>query len=178
MSTELRAVLAPEDVWQEALLHAWRARERFEWRGLKSFRRWILEIAERCIGDAVDRANALKRGGVARTLALRGTASEGSGASRFECALPPLDSTTPSRIAIHREQSLTMSDALASLPEDLREVVRLRLFDELSCDEVAERLAIGVAVVKYRFRKGGTLYREHLNHLLTSRSVLPPSRVD
>lgn len=178
MSMELRAQLAPEDVWQEALLQAWRARERFEWRGPKSFRRWLLEIAERCIWDAVDRAKALKRGGVARTLAIDGSASEGSGESLAERAPPPLDSTTPSRIAIHREQSLTMSEALANLPEEFRDVVRLRLFEELSCEEVAERLQIGVSAVKYRFRRGGTLYRQHLNHLLTSRSVAPPSRLD
>jgi DNA-directed RNA polymerase specialized sigma24 family protein len=35
----------PEDVWHETLLMAWRDRNAFEWRGLSSFRRWLLEIA-------------------------------------------------------------------------------------------------------------------------------------
>lgn len=174
MSTELRAELAPEDVWQEALLRAWRGRERFEWRGLESFRRWLLKIAERCIWDAADRAKAQKRGGGGRALAIGATSSSESAGSPALSSFPLLGSTTPSRIAVHREQSLAMQEALASLSEELREVVRLRLFEELSCEEVAERLRLGVSAVKHRFRKGGALYRERLDHLLSSRR-LPPA---
>ena len=116
MSAELRVELAPDDIWQEALLRAWRGRERFEWRGLASFRRWLLEIAERCIWDAADRVKAQKRAGAARTLPIGAASSSVSN----ERALPLFGSTTPSRIAIHREQSLAMQEALASLPEELR----------------------------------------------------------
>ena len=52
--------------------------------------------------------------------------------------------------------------------------MRLRLFEELSCEEAAERLKLGISAVKHRFRKGGTLYRQRLDHLLSSRR-LPPA---
>lgn len=159
MGVELRAQATPEDIWQEALLRAWRIRERLEWRGLKSFRRWLLEIAEGCIWDAHDRAHAQKRGGGARTLALDAGSSDG-GRSLEDAAL--LQSTTPSRIAVHRERSQVLRAALASLPDDVRDVVRLRLFEDLSSEAVAERLGLGVSAVKHRFRKGGALYRERL----------------
>jgi DNA-directed RNA polymerase specialized sigma24 family protein len=76
-----------------------------------------------------------------------------------------LQSTTPSRIAAHRERSEVLREALASLPDELRDVVRLRLFEDLTCEQVAERLGLGVSAVKHRFRKGGALYRERLAHL-------------
>ena len=44
MSDALKKRMAPEDIWQETLLHAWRDRARFEWRGIKSFRVWLLKI--------------------------------------------------------------------------------------------------------------------------------------
>lgn len=169
MGVELRAQATPEDIWQEALLRAWRIRERLEWRGLKSFRRWLLEIAEGCIWDAHDRAHAQKRGGHAHTVALDvGSSGEWARAPRGDAAL--LQSTTPSRIAAHRERSEILRAALASLPDDVRDVVRLRLFEDLTCEEVAERLSLGVSAVKHRFRKGGALYRERLAHLTSDRS--------
>jgi len=169
MSVELRAQMAPEDIWQEALLRAWRIRHRLEWRGMKSFRRWLLEIAEGCIWDAGDRARARKRGGSARTVALEaGSAGDRSRGPVDDVAL--LRSTTPSRIAAHREGSEIMGAALASLPDDVRDVVRLRLFEDLTCEQVAQRLSLGVSAVKHRFRKGGALYRERLAHVLSQRS--------
>ena len=38
----LLARLAPEDVWQETLLHAWRDRAQCTWQGLPAFRRWLI----------------------------------------------------------------------------------------------------------------------------------------
>lgn len=37
-----------------------------------------------------------------------------------------------------------MHTALASLPDDVREVVHLRLFEELSTQEVGDRLGLAV----------------------------------
>ena len=46
------------------------------------------------------------------------------------------------------------------------EVVRLRLLEERSVDEVARALGIGPSATKHRFRKGAALYQERLSDLL------------
>jgi len=161
----LRSKLTAEDVWQDALLCAWRKRADLEWRGLPSFRRWLLEIAESCIWDEHDRALRLKRGG-GREAAPFSTLQR---ADRSRNEPPVFGSTTPSRLAQAREQAQAMREALASLPDELRDVVRLRIFEERTSDEIATQLSIGVAAVKHRFRKGAVEYRRRLQMLLSTR---------
>jgi DNA-directed RNA polymerase specialized sigma24 family protein len=81
-----------------------------------------------------------------------------------------MQSTTPSRIAMYREQAAAMAAALASLPEDLGEVVRLRLIDQRSMGEIAASLGIGVEAVRHRLRRGAAAYHRRLHQALVSRS--------
>jgi DNA-directed RNA polymerase specialized sigma24 family protein len=71
LGPELRRVLAPEDILQDTLAKAWRARGTVEWQGLPRFRRWLLRIAERCVEDERDRARTRKRGGGRRRVGPR-----------------------------------------------------------------------------------------------------------
>lgn len=167
MGTTLRQRTTPEDVLQEALLHAWRDRAEHEWRGLKSFRNWLLTIADHRIHDLADQAAAQKRGGGSPTLQFSGLPGTHSG----DCPSLPWESTTPSRIAVYREQAEAMRAALADLPEELRDVVRLRLFEQLKVEEIAERLRLGVSAVRHRFRKGAELYQQKLTAELATRSL-------
>ena len=59
-----------------------------------------------------------------------------------------------------------MSKSLEDLPEEVREVVRLRLFEDQEIAEIAEKLSLGESAVRHRFRKGAELYRERLRALL------------
>ena len=63
MSSLLKQRLTPEDVWQETWLQVWKDRKRCEWRGLRSFRRWLLKVVENRIRDAADRETAMRPGG-------------------------------------------------------------------------------------------------------------------
>ena len=168
MSDGLKRSTTPEDIWQETLLHAWRDRERCEWQGPASFRRWLLEIAENRIRDAVDRGGAQKRSGVAVQTA--GSAWRGDGDSAHSSFGGAFASTTPSRSLAHREQAELMRSALAALAPPLREVVQRRLFEEQGLDEIAAAMGLSHAAVKHRLRKGSILYRERLRALLGSRS--------
>lgn len=163
MSALLRSRLAPEDVLQEALLHAWRDRSGFRSQGAGSFRAWLLGIIEHRLRDAADREGALKRGG-------------GNSARRLlSDGVPPavLHSTTPSRFAVYRETVEIMSEALASLPPELGQVVRLRLFEQVPTDQIALRLGVGHAAVRHRLRRGSELYRRAMLARLASRSRTP-----
>ena len=167
MGAALRRRISPEDVFQEALLQAWRDRARHEWRGLKSFRNWLLTIIDHRIHDLAEKAQAQKRGGERVTVAI--SALAGSDSTR--AAPLAWDSTTPSRIATYREQAEAMRAALASLPDDVQEVVRLRIFEQLSVEEIAGRLSLGVAAVRYRTPQGAELYQRRLVAELATRSL-------
>ena len=163
MSSELRARLSAEDLLQDTLLHLWRDRERIEWRGARAFRTLVLSMADNRIRDAADHEFALKRGGAPAT----GVDSQvGSAAARSVAG-----STTPSRVAMARERANAMLTALESLPEDVRDVVRMRLFEDLSSQEVADRLGLGLSATKHRFLRGARLYRDRLADVLSSASV-------
>ena len=88
----------------------------------------------------------------------------------------PAGSTTPSRLAAYREQAEVMREALEELPEEYRDIVRLRLFEHCALEEIAVRLGIGASAVRHRFRKGSELYLGRLRAALGSQSRPPISR--
>lgn len=163
MSATLQRALTAEDIFQEALLHAWRDRRGFEWRGVRSFRAWLLTIIDHRIHDAVDREAAAMRAGGVSAVPLPAEGATTRGDPGF-----PSGSTTPSRLAIYREQADLMARALAGLPDDQREVVRLRLFEQASLEEISTRLGIGTSAARHRFRKGSELYAKRLERTLAS----------
>ena len=163
MGPRLQARVAPEDIWQETLLHVWRDRERCDWQGMRAFRRWVLRVADHRIHDAADREGATKRGA--------GVIHERLDPLESHLEGPPVvASTTPSQVASDGEHATLMQAALAALHDDVREVVRLRLFEELPVEDVASRLDLGVSAVKHRFRKGAALYHRQLERLLSDRT--------
>jgi RNA polymerase sigma-70 factor, ECF subfamily len=50
------------------------------------------------------------------------------------------DTPTPSQVASQRESAVRLADALAKLPDDYRDVLMLRIFEELPAEEVAQRM--------------------------------------
>jgi len=162
MSKSLREHCTPEDIWQETLAQAWAARANHRWQGSAAFRAWLFEIARNRILDAVRRIGAEKRGAGRQEKRLadmtRPTSSSTSG-------LNPPDSATPSRILMHAERAAAIQHALAALPPELEPVVRLHLLEELTMDQVAARLGIGISAAWRRFRKVMERYSMHLASL-------------
>ena len=168
MGPRLREAIAPEDVWQETLLYVWRDRKSCERRGIGPFRRWVLCIAENRLRSLADRLHTLRRGGGREPARL-----DSSDGLRAGGAPPPVGSTTPSRIVSFSEQARLMHAALGELPHDLRDVVRLPLFEELAIGEAARDLHLGVPAVKHCFRKGAAIYHARLTQLLGSQERYP-----
>jgi RNA polymerase sigma-70 factor (ECF subfamily) len=167
MGTDLKRVHTAEDILQDALLHAWRDRMKFEWRGIGSFRSWLLSIIDHRLRDAADRCSAAKRVPGQPVVPL----SELGGPATNTTAGPdfPAGSTTPSKLAMYREQAEVMQQALDALPEELREIVGLRLFEQCPLEEIAARLELGIEGVRHRFRKGSELYVRRVRAALGSR---------
>lgn len=168
MGDALRQQVSSEDLWQETLVRAWAARQTFEWRGVPAFRRWLLQVAQHCIQDQRRHFAAARRrpsGGFA-LFGVRGwRVAEGPPGSSMH-GLEPWASTTPSRVATEREKANVMLRVLESLPDDVREVVRLRLIEDLSIAEIATQLSLGESAVRHRFRKGAETYHLRLRETL------------
>lgn len=163
---DARREVAVEDVWQETLWMAWRDRHQHDWQGLGRYRAWLLGIAHNRVREAVRKFARKKRGG--------GTAltrfSELGGHETVDGYLPP-QSTTPSRTATHLERARVLEQVLLSLEEPLRDVVRLRVFEEVSLVESAQRLGLPLSTFKDRLVRGLRSYRRELQRRLGPESV-------
>jgi RNA polymerase sigma factor (sigma-70 family) len=167
----LRSRYSAEDILQESLLHAWRDRGHCQWRGLRTFRAWLISIIEHRIYDIADYSGARKRGGRIAHRPL----GDGGEPQRGGEGVVLMQSTTPSRIAVYREQAAAMSAALDELPTELAVIVRLRLLEQLPVSAIAEHLGIGESAVRHRLRKGAEMYSRRLQAALASRSgAIPP----
>lgn len=171
MSRPLLRRMTPEDIWQESLMHAWRDRAQFVWNGPKSFRSWLLTIVDHRIHEAIVRERAQKRGGPGSPGEIPISNLATSQDSQPPC---PLSSTTPSRVAIYKEQAEAMRAALDRLAAELRHVVQLRLFEQRTLEEIASALDITLAAVRYRFARGVEAYREALHSHFASGSQSAP----
>jgi RNA polymerase sigma-70 factor (ECF subfamily) len=163
LGPKARLEVSVEDVWQETLWLAWRDRHQHAWVNLTKYRAWLLGIARNRIHDIVRSLGREKRGGRAHTAQF----SELGGPETVGRYLPP-QSTTPSRVASNLERARTLERALAVLEEPLRDMVRLRLFEELSVQEAATQLAIPLSTAKDRFVRGTQHYRTELQRLLAA----------
>jgi RNA polymerase sigma factor (sigma-70 family) len=159
LGPKARLEISVEDIWQETLWMAWRDRQQHEWVNLTRYRGWLLGIARHRVFEAVRSRSRLKRGGQVQTRPLSMLGADGIG------FLPP-QSTTPSRVASNVERARILERALGELDEPLREVVRLRLFEELGSQETATRLGVPLSTVKERFVRGTARYRAALSRLL------------
>jgi RNA polymerase sigma-70 factor (ECF subfamily) len=163
LGQKLRGEIAVEDIWQETLWCSWRDRDQHQWRNLSAWRTWLLSIAKNRVRDAGRSAGRTKRGGE-HHIASFSTLAERDSVSAM---LPP-GSTTPSRVAGFRERARAMEIALESLDPDLRQVVHLRLFEEVPMRAVAEQLGLPLSTAKERLLRGVTRYRHRLRQLLGS----------
>lgn len=176
MSSELKSRIECEDILQETLVQVWRDREKVEWRGLRAFRSWVLTIVDHRISEAAARHETIKRGGHVRHVSLNvdSDCSRSGAANASGWAVPTAlaGTTSPGRMAVYREQAAAMSAALDSLPEELRDVVRLRLFGQQPLTAIAMTLGIGESAVRHRLRKGAELYAGRLRAQLASNASL------
>lgn len=161
MGPALLTHASPDDVLQETLVAAWNDRARFVAGGPRAFRLWLLTIAEHRIKGLADHHRAAKRGG--------GIAKADILESRDQAVNLP-NSATPSRLARHREQAAALRVALDSLDDQVREIVVLRVVEQLELNEIAQQTGLGTSLIRRRLRHGAELLRQRLTSVLGSAS--------
>lgn len=130
-----------QDIWQRVIA----ARE--GWKPEAAFTTWLFRIAHNRL---TDHWRALKHRPPAP-------------ADGDERATRVPDPDTPERHLSEFEQRRRLQLALAELPEDQREVLQLRLEQELSLEEIGQVTGVGRETVKSRLRYAMDKLRSRLN---------------
>lgn len=124
------------DVVQETFLRAFRSRASL--REPARFRGWIYEIARNVLTDSHRRPGARPLD-ESLPLASRPSVAPGAG-----------------------DDALALRGAIEALPEDLREVLLLRYYDDLTYEEIADALAVPRPTVQGRLRRAKEVLRHRL----------------
>jgi RNA polymerase sigma-70 factor (ECF subfamily) len=142
----LRAKVDVEDLVQEAFLEAHRGFTQFQGVTTPEFRAWLRQIVAGVLANQVRRYFGTKRRDVRLERSLADDLDRSSIALDGAYVAPE---SSPSHVASRREQGVLLADALATLPDDYREVIILRQLENLPFPEVARRMGRTVESVKH-----------------------------
>lgn len=140
LDERIRVRVSPSDVVQESLLEAHRDFGKFRGRSANEFLAWLRQILVHNLSHTIDRHLIAEKRDIRREVAM-----EAVGASVEKSAMGLLhvlaaDSNSPSAAAMQQEQMLALSDAVAALPEDYRDVIMMRHMESRSFKEIAESM--------------------------------------
>ncbi len=136
INASLQGKADPSDLVQDALLKASQRFGQFRGASDAELAGWLRQILARCLADFVRRyRSGGRRAG--REQSLDQLLDRSSQAMERILAT---DGTSPSASAQRRDLGVVLSDALAALSEDHREVIVLHHLEGLGWDEVARRM--------------------------------------
>ena len=134
MPPSLLRTTSVDDILQQAFSDAFRDIDRFHEGGAGSFYAWLSAIAEHRLQNAIKSFKRLKRGGNLHQVDPGPGAVESVRKLMLQVAG---DFDTPSVVATRGEAIRALYVAIAELPADYREVIRLRFLEGRSIDEAA-----------------------------------------
>lgn len=131
----LQSLLDAEDILQQTFAQAFRDFDKSKPASLSLFAAWVKTIAENRLRDTIKSLKRKKRGGEFRRVADQGSSRSSSMAELADFLSD--SGPTPSGIVARDEAVQAIEIALAALPADYHEVIRLRFFEGKSVDETA-----------------------------------------
>ncbi len=158
---EYQAKLGASDLVQQTLLKAVQAIDQFRGGTEAEFRGWLRQILAHEIAHLHRDLHRDKRD-IRREQAIQQRLDQSS--IRLEQWLVA-DTASPSRQIDTRERLLILSRCLEDLPEAQREAVRMRYLEDLSVQEIAERLDKSVPSVAGLLHRGLAALREAMQRL-------------
>lgn len=126
LGNKLRQQVDSMDVLQDAYDEAWRGMDRFEFRGHEAFNRWFCRILENRVRMLAQHHGARKR------------TPEGEREHLSRIIDRAASVEGPKTVVARRERSERLGAAIESLPEDERQVLLLRFFQEHTIDQIAD----------------------------------------
>jgi RNA polymerase sigma-70 factor (ECF subfamily) len=144
IGTALRRKVEPEDIFQEVSADAVRSLSDVDLSERDPFS-WLCQVADRRIKDAARFFDAQKRD-AAREVPLG--AGGGSTGQPGLINMLVASLTTPSQAFSRNAREMRLLEALAQLPEDQREALRLRYVENLPTKQIAEKIGKTDAAVR------------------------------
>ena len=147
---DLRRLISPDDICQEAYIISIRELTSFSPDGEQSYFAWLLVIADRRLLDAIRLHRALKRGG-GKTRADEAVMADSTIALLEHVAA---SRSSPSESVCRREAIAAVEEAVEQLDPNVRAIIRLRYFEGLSWKQVAEQTGRTEGVVRHLCASG------------------------
>jgi RNA polymerase sigma-70 factor (ECF subfamily) len=132
----LRAKVEPEDILQEVSVGAVRSLPAVDLTSQEPFG-WLCQIAQHRIVDAHRRYFGSQKRAAGREVGLQRDAGDGRG-NLIDMIIASI--TSPSQAFSRDQRQMRLEDAIAQLPEQSREAIRLRYVEGLPSKDVADRL--------------------------------------
>lgn len=136
--SDLRSVIDPEDILQEAHVEMFQNLAAFEPRGPDSFYRWVATIALNRLRSMVRRHRTVRRGGDRQPLNTDVRCSEDSTVELFNTLAGSVK--TPSQSVARHEVIAAVNAALGQIPEHYRRAVQLVHIEGLPVREAAAQM--------------------------------------
>jgi RNA polymerase sigma-70 factor (ECF subfamily) len=155
---QVQVKLDASDVVQETLLKAHGAGDRFRYRSDVEMAAWLRRILLNTLTDAARRLGAQARDSH-RERSLERSLEESSALLEQWLAA---EHSSPSEVAIRREDLLRLTAALDRLPPDQRTAVELMHLRGLSVDEISAAMGRSASAVGGLLRRGLSKLRENL----------------
>jgi RNA polymerase sigma-70 factor (ECF subfamily) len=144
ISASLRGKADPSDLVQDALLKASQRFDQFRGASDAELAGWLRQILARCLADSVRHF----RTGARRADREQSLDQLLDRSSKQMERILATEATSPSSSAHRRDLGVVLSDALAELSEEHREVIVLHHLEGLDWDEVARRLGRSTGAVQ------------------------------
>ena len=155
----LQATLSVDDVLQETFVAAFSDIKRFRGGDQQSFFSWLRTIAMNRIRDAGREANTKKRGGDFQKISNQ----MGQGSAAFDLLMEISDAgNSPSGIVANDEALDALQIAIASLPEDQRDAIRLHCLDGFTLEETAQRMGRTWDSIRGLIQRGKKALQVHM----------------
>jgi RNA polymerase sigma-70 factor (ECF subfamily) len=161
LGRHLRAKCAPSDLVQQTLLEAHRDFDAFQGKHEAELAAWLRRILAHNLYNEARRYNSLQRD-AGREVSLNRVQASVDQSSVQLANWVTAATPTPSQIASQRESAVRLADAMARLPEDYQTVLLGRVFEELSADEVAQRMGRTAGAVRMLQMRALTALKEQL----------------
>ncbi len=159
----LRRKVEPEDIFQEAATEAVRSFSSLELGDRDPFG-WLCQLAERRIIDAHRRFFGAAKRDAGREVSIDKGSPDESRAQVIDMLIASM--TTASEVFSRNIRYQKLTDALASLPDDQREALRLRYVEGLPSKQIAEQLGKSDGAIRVMLTRS----LNRLQTILTSES--------
>jgi RNA polymerase sigma-70 factor (ECF subfamily) len=145
MGARLLGRATPEDLAQEALTEIFQRLRTFQPQGQRAFRVWLRRILFSTMADLARQRTRIPRD------------------NNVHSGIPDAHQDTPSMLVAGLELQHLFRRALKDLPETHAEILRLRLVEQLSTEQTAERLGITEKNVTVRLTRARQALGEYFS---------------